>query len=268
MPEDRSRGADVPRFPVLNVGISAVTMAQATDVIARWIERRERHYVCVCASDAILNCHDDPAQAAIVNRAGLVAPDGMPLVWLGKLRGHALSRVYGPDLMLRVCERGQGPGWRHFLYGSTPDVLTDLATRLRAKFSDIRIVGSHSPPFRALTAAEEVSVADAINRAAPDLVWVGLGSPKQERWVGQFRPRLEAPVLLAVGAALAFHSGRLRQAPRWMMGCGLEWLFRLGMEPRRLWRRYLLGNPRFAGLVAKQLLTGRPQLTATDDAHA
>jgi N-acetylglucosaminyldiphosphoundecaprenol N-acetyl-beta-D-mannosaminyltransferase len=178
----------------------------------------------------------------------------MPLVWVGRLQGHRAARVYGPDLMLALCAVSREPGYRHFFFGSTDAVLAVLTDRLRQRFPRLEVAGTYAPPFRPLTPEEERSVADMINAARPDIVWVALGTPKQDYWVGRFRPLLEAPALIAIGAAFDFHSGRLPQAPRWMMRCGLEWVFRLCVDPRHLWRRYLLGNPRFVCLVLKQLL--------------
>lgn len=245
-----------PRFPVVNVRISALTFDQALTLIDGWIARRERHYVNVCTTHTVLECHDAPELAAIVNQAGMATPDGMPLVWLGRLRGHPVERVYGPDLMLAVCERGQARGYRHFFYGGAEGVAERLAERLRARFPRLLVAGVYSPPFRPLTAEEERDVAARINASGADIVWVGLGTPKQDYWMARFRPMLSAPALIAVGAAFDFHAGRVRQAPRWMQRSGLEWFFRLTQDPRRLWKRYLVGNPRFVYLVARQLLRG------------
>lgn len=258
-PDDRLETAvEERRFPVLSSWVSAGTIGDAVARIAGWIAARERRYVNLCTSDTILQCHDTPGLRAAVAGAGMAAPDGMPLVWLGRLRGCRVGRVYGPDLMLRVCAAGVSPGWRHFFYGSTDDVLADLEQRLAARFPGLVVAGRIAPPFRPLSGDEEKADAARINAARPDIVWVGLGTPKQDYWVARLRPALDAPVLIAVGAAFAFHAGHLRQAPRWMMRCGLEWLFRLAIEPRRLWRRYVIGNPRFMWLVAKQWVTGRP----------
>jgi len=246
--------SDLPRFPVVDVHISALTFDRALGLIDGWIARRERHYVNVCTTHTVLECHDAPELAAIVNQAGMATPDGMPLVWLGRLRGHPVERVYGPDLMLAVCERGQSRGYRHFFYGGAEGVAETLAARLRARFPRMLVAGVYSPPFRPLTAAEERDVAARINASGADIVWVGLGTPKQDYWVARFRPMLNAAVLIAVGAAFDFHTGRVRQAPHWMQRAGLEWFFRLTQDPRRLWKRYLLGNPRFVYLVTRQLL--------------
>jgi N-acetylglucosaminyldiphosphoundecaprenol N-acetyl-beta-D-mannosaminyltransferase len=240
------------RFDVLGVKISALTLEQAVDLVEGWVANRTKQYVNVCTSGTVLECHDHPRLAGIVNGAGMATPDGMPLVWLGRRHGLQVSRVYGPDLMLRVCDQGRARRIRHFYYGSTESVLSRLRDRLQQRFPGLEVVGMQAPPFRALTADEIQATAALINAARPDVVWVGLGTPKQDDWVGQFRPLLDAPVLVAVGAAFDFHAGTVRQAPRWMMRAGLEWLFRLLMEPRRLWRRYLIGNPRFVALVLRQ----------------
>lgn len=239
------------RFPVLATGISAVTLSGAVSTISGWLARRERHYVNVCNADVVLQAHDDPRLAAIINASGLATPDGMPLVWLGRWRGLSVGRVYGPDLLLALCERGLQAGWRHYFYGGTPVVLEDLTRRLAERFPAMQIAGGWAPPFRPLTTEEESEVEARINAARPDVIWVGIGTPKQDFWMAQFRPRLEAPVMIAVGAAFNFHAGHVRQAPRWMMRFGLEWLFRLFMEPGRLWRRYLVGIPRFVWLLLR-----------------
>ncbi len=244
----------LPRVQVLSVGISALTFERALAVIGGWIARRERHYVNVCTTHTVLECYDAPALATIVNGSGLATPDGMPLVWLGQRAGHPVERVYGPDLMLALCAAGQAPGYRHFFYGGAPGVAEELAQRLQAQFPQLAIAGCYTPPFRPLTTDETHMVTELINGSGADIVWVGLGTPKQDYWVGQFRPLLTAPVLIAVGAAFDFHTGRVRQAPPWMQRRGLEWLFRLTQDPRRLWRRYLLGNPRFIWLLGKQWL--------------
>jgi N-acetylglucosaminyldiphosphoundecaprenol N-acetyl-beta-D-mannosaminyltransferase len=245
------------RFQVLTVGISAVTFDQALGAIAQWIAQRRQHYVNVCTTHTLLECYDSPTLSAIVNHAGLATPDGMPLVWLGRLYKYHVERVYGPDLLLALCDHRQDRGYRHFFYGGAAGVPELLAENLRARYPRIQIAGVYSPPFRALTAAEEQAIAAMINGSGADIVWVGLGTPKQDYWVARFRPLLEAPVLIAVGAAFDFHAGRVRQAPRWMQQNGLEWLFRLSQDPRRLWRRYILGNPRFVYLLLRQMMQRR-----------
>lgn len=223
------------------------------------IQRREKGYINVCTVHTMLECADNPEMARIVNASTLAVPDGMPLVWLGqRFAGRAaVDRCYGPDLMLDICAAGISTGMRHCLYGATPEVLEALQQKLKARFPGIVIEDAIAPPFRDLSEAERGTVAERINAARPDVVWVGLGTPKQDLWMGAFRPLLEAPVLIAVGAAFDFHAGFVAQAPRWMMRCGLEWAFRLVTEPRRLWRRYVLGNPRFLWLLLRQRLRER-----------
>lgn len=242
-----------PRTNVLGVGISAITMEMAVTVIDGWIARREPHYVCVATVHGVMECQRDPALRTIYNRSGLTTPDGMPLVWLSRLSGYRyVERVYGPDLLLALCAYGLPRGYRHFFYGGEPGVAEALAARLRARFPGLQVVGTCTPPFRPLTPEEDAAVVAAINAAGPDIVWVGLSTPKQDRWMAEHVGRLTAPVLIGVGAAFDFHSGRKRQAPRWMQRAGLEWLFRLSQEPRRLWRRYLIYNPLFVVLVLLQ----------------
>ncbi len=247
-----------PRFPVLATSISAVRPVVVVRRVLEMVAVRERGYVNVCTVHTMLECVDDPRMAAIVNGSSLAVPDGMPLVWLGQraFPEAGVQRCYGPDLMLAVCKAGLATGMRHCLYGGAPDVLELLERNLKAKFPGLDVVERISPPFRELAAAENQQMADRINAARPDVVWVGLGTPKQDLWMGEFRCKLDAPVLIAVGAAFNFHAGRLPQAPRWMQRIGLEWLYRLIKEPRRLWRRYLVGNPRFLWLLMQQLGRG------------
>jgi N-acetylglucosaminyldiphosphoundecaprenol N-acetyl-beta-D-mannosaminyltransferase len=245
----------IPRVDVLGVGVSVVTTQTAVAEVARWIADGERRYVCITGVHGVMESQRDPELRRIHNAAGMATPDGMPLVWLLWAAGHRnADRVYGPDLMLAVLERSQERGYRHFLYGASEATLARLRANLHARFPGLRIVGSHSPPFRPLTASEDAAVVAMINAARPDVVWVGLSTPKQERWMAEHRHRLEAPVLVGVGAALDFHAGVVRQAPLFMQRSGTEWLFRLAMEPRRLWRRYLRNNPAFLVGISGQML--------------
>lgn len=247
----------LPRVDVLGVHVSAVSRPQAVAEIGRWIRQRERHYVCVTGVHGVMESQRDPALLAIHNASGLTTPDGMPLVWCSKAAGvRSVTRVYGPDLMLDVLEAGLEHGWRHFLYGGADGVPELLAERLGHRFADLRVVGTYSPPFRQLTEAESAEIVERINASGADVVWVGLSTPKQERWMAAHRDRLEAPALLGVGAAFDFHAGRVRQAPALLQRCGLEWAFRLAVEPRRLWRRYVRNNPAFVARIARR----RPRL--------
>lgn len=247
-----------PRTNVLGVGVSAIDMADALRTIEGWIEARTPGYVCVTGVHGVMESQRDESLRRIHNEAGLVTPDGMPLVWLSRLAGHRhVRRVYGPDLMLECCARSVERGWRHFLYGGGEGVPELLAERLVARYPGLQIAGAFSPPFRPLTDEEDAEIVERIDRSRADFVWVGLSTPKQERWMHAHVGQLQAPVLLGVGAAFDFHAGLKRQAPRWMQRAGLEWFFRMLTEPRRLWRRYCVNNPLFVWAVLLQALGRR-----------
>jgi N-acetylglucosaminyldiphosphoundecaprenol N-acetyl-beta-D-mannosaminyltransferase len=243
----------IPRIDVLGVHVSAVNLDSALAEIARWSDADERHYVCVTGVHGVMESQRDRELRDIHNASGLTTPDGMPMVWSGWYAGvRSMDRVYGPDLMLDVCAEAARRGWRSFFYGGKEGVAEELAARLRERFPGLEIAGCYSPPFRAVTAEEDAAIVERINSSGADLVWVGLSTPKQERWMAEHVGRLEAFALLGVGAAFDFHAGRIPQAPRWMQRAGLEWLYRLLQEPRRLWRRYLYNNPRFvAGILRR-----------------
>jgi N-acetylglucosaminyldiphosphoundecaprenol N-acetyl-beta-D-mannosaminyltransferase len=243
-----------PRLNILGVTVSAIHMRIAIDTIREWISSGEKNYVCVTPAHSIMDAYSDPAFRDILNRSGLTTPDGMGIVWLLKMAGYKdVDRVYGPDLMLAVCEASLKPGWSHFFYGGAPGVADRLSGVLRTRFPGLRIGGTYCPPFRPLTIEEDREVVEIINSARPDIVWVGISTPKQELWMAEHQERLTAPVLVGVGAAFDFISGTKKQAPRWIQRGGLEWLFRLATEPRRLWRRYIK-YPYFALLVLVQLI--------------
>ena len=247
---------------VCGVLIDAVDIPRARDEITRWITERTQHYVCVTGVHGVMESRADAELREIHNHSGLTTPDGMPMVWAGRWAGNrTIRRVYGPDLMLSVCERAAERGWSSYFYGAGEGVADQLAEKLSERFPGLKVVGTYSPPFRPLTADEDEDIVRTINAAAPDLIWVGLSTPKQERWMAAHAGRLNAPVLLGVGAAFDIHAGLLRQAPRIFQRTGLEWLFRLVMEPRRLWRRYLYNNPAFLMAIVRQ----RPFMTRRDD---
>jgi N-acetylglucosaminyldiphosphoundecaprenol N-acetyl-beta-D-mannosaminyltransferase len=240
---------------VLGVGISLINMGLALDQLDRWIKGRERQYVTVCPVHTVMECRRDETLRRIVNRAGMTTPDGMPLVWLSRLAGHAyVSRVYGPDLMLAEMAASREKGHSHFLYGGRTGVADRVAATMRSRFPGVRITGTLAPPVGTVEQLCNPQTVSAINAAKPDIVWIGISSPKQDYWMACMRPLLEAPVLIGVGAAFDFHAGTVRQAPRWMQRSGLEWFFRLLQEPRRLWRRYLVDNPWFLFELARQKL--------------
>lgn len=246
----------IPRVDVLGVGVSAVDMNGALDEIARWIDTGEHHYVCVTGVHGVMESQSDPELMDIHNRSGMTVPDGMPMVWAGKHVGFDhMDRVSGPDLMPLVCERGVAGGWSHFFYGGAEGTPELLAAKLGERYPGMTVAGTYSPPFRPLTDVEETDIATMINDSGADIVWVGLSTPKQERWMSAMAGRLDAAAVLGVGAAFDFHSGGLKRAPMWMQRSGLEWLYRMVKEPRRLARRYLTNNPRFVW----QILRRRPK---------
>jgi N-acetylglucosaminyldiphosphoundecaprenol N-acetyl-beta-D-mannosaminyltransferase len=246
------------RVDVLGVGISAIDPTDALGEVTRWIDGGLKHYVCVTGVHGVMESQRDPELLRIHNESGLTTPDGMPMVWAARIAGAKnTQRVYGPDLMLAVCERAAQRGWGCFLYGATEEVLEQLRSNLSDRYPGLPIVGTHSPPFRALTPEEDEAVVRQINESGAQIVWVGLSTPKQERWMASHIGRLNASALFGVGAAFDMHAGNLRQAPRWMQRSGLEWLFRLASEPRRLWRRYAVNNPRFVLAISRR----RPRIS-------
>jgi N-acetylglucosaminyldiphosphoundecaprenol N-acetyl-beta-D-mannosaminyltransferase len=253
--------AETPRerANILGVGVSPLTMRQALDAVDQWIARHEPHYVCVTSVHGLMESQRDDGLRRIHNAAGLVTPDGMPLVWVSRLKGfHQVERVYGPDLLLALCRHSTRAGYRHFFYGGGPGVPERLATNLARRFPGLCVAGAYAPPFRALTPEEDARIVQIVNDANPDIVWVGLSTPKQERWMAAHLGRVRAPVMIGVGAAFDFHAGLKKQAPRWMRRSGLEWSFRLLMEPRRLWSRYLVNGPLFLSLLFLQALGVKP----------
>ncbi len=242
----------VPRYNVLGVGVSALTLTQTRDLVLGVRGTRHNGYVCLATVHGLDEARRDPAFRRILNESWLTTPDGMPLVWLGP---HGVERVYGPDLMLAVCDAGRARGLRHYFYGGAPNVAEALRESLGRRFPGLQVTGTYTPPYRPLEHGEVAALRADIARAQPDILWVGLGTPKQERFMAEHWPTLDAGLLIGVGAAFDFHSGCVRQAPRWIQRSGFEWLFRLCMEPRRLGPRYLKTNPVFV-LRALAQLTG------------
>lgn len=248
----RTTADATPRVDVLGVGVSAVNIEQALGIIDGWIDRREQHYVCVTGVHGVMESQRDEHLRQIHNAAGLVTPDGMPLVWLSRLSGcRDVDRVYGPDLMLAALERSIARGYSHFFYGGGDGVADLLAERLCARFPGLKVAGTYTPPFRPLTADEDATIVKRLNDARPDIVWVGLSTPKQERWMFAHSGLLDARVMIGVGAAFDFHAGLKRQAPRWIQRSGFEWMFRMLTEPRRLGPRYLVNNPAFVWRIVR-----------------
>jgi N-acetylglucosaminyldiphosphoundecaprenol N-acetyl-beta-D-mannosaminyltransferase len=241
------------RVNVLGVSVAAVELAGVLETIDRWRSQRTPSYVCVTPAHSIMACQQDKRLRKVFNSSGLTVPDGMSLVWLLRIRSRLkVERIYGPDLVLAVCEAGLSRGYRHFFVGGGPGVAEELVRQLRAKFVGVRIAGTLQLPFIRSSQVEQ-ELTQVVRKSRPDILWVGLGSPKQELWMADHLEQLQVPVMIGVGAAFDFLSGRKPQAPRWMQRAGLEWLFRLASEPRRLWPRYRQ-YPFFALLVAAQLL--------------
>jgi N-acetylglucosaminyldiphosphoundecaprenol N-acetyl-beta-D-mannosaminyltransferase len=243
-------GTQIPNFRVLGVRVDAVQIPDAIKILETWIEERgPARYVAVTGMHGVSVSREDAEFGGVLRHASLVVADGMPLVWLGRLQGHKQMRrrVYGPELMETFC-RETGSRYRHFFYGGAPGVAENLA-KVEHERHGIQIAGTYCPPFRALTAEEETEVQRLIEEVRPDVLWVGLSTPKQERWMYEHRNTLGVPVMLGVGAAFDLNTGRLKQAPSWMRENGLEWLFRLCAEPRRLWQRYVVSGSKFLWAV-------------------
>ncbi|HSH93136.1 MAG TPA: WecB/TagA/CpsF family glycosyltransferase [Roseimicrobium sp.] len=246
---------DIQRVNVLGVGISILNMQSAMAAITAALEGRRKGYICVTGVHGVMESQWDPDFRQILNRAFLCTPDGMPMVWLGRFHGHKeMGRVYGPDLMLEVCRWSAANPCRHFFFGGVPGVAEELRDGLTARFPGMQTAGCYTPPFRPMTEEEMSLLMEQVRVAGVDILWVGLSTPKQEKFMRENLSRLDATLMIGVGAAFDILSGRIRQAPLWMRRIGLEWLFRLWSEPRRLWRRYCFNNPRFVLLTICQLL--------------
>jgi N-acetylglucosaminyldiphosphoundecaprenol N-acetyl-beta-D-mannosaminyltransferase len=245
---------NIERVNILGVGISVLNLDSALAAIRDSVATHKKGYICVTGVHGVMEAQDSPVFRAILNGAFLNTPDGMPMVWLGKYNGHAsMSRVYGPDLTLDIFAWSQKSGCTHFFYGGQPGVAEDLRRNMEAKFPGIVVAGCYSPPFRPLNVEEEAAFIAAIDRLKPDIIWVGLSTPKQERFMAEYLPKLNTTLMIGVGAAFDFYAGRTRQAPRWIQRSGFEWLYRLCNEPRRLWKRYLKNNPLFVMKIIGQL---------------
>lgn len=239
-------------FLVADVRIHAIRVADVVSTIDQWISARRSDYIVLTGAHGVVEMQSDRELLEINNRAGLTTPDGMPVVWLGRLKGHKnIEKAYAPDIMVETFRFGLARGYRHFLYGGAEGVADELSRKLQERFPGIRIVGTYCPPFRSLDELEVRQIEHLINHADPHIVWVGIGCPKQEHWMKRFRPNLRAPVLIGVGAGFDFLSGRKPLAPRWVQRSGFEWLYRMLSEPRRLWPRYSRVVPLFLYLVLR-----------------
>ncbi len=241
------------RENILGTQVSAVNMERALVELDSWIEESDSRYICVTPAHSIMDAYNQPEVQRIFNASGMTVPDGMAIVWILKLMGqNHVSRVYGPDLLEATCEYGLQKEYRHYFYGGTPDVTKKLSQKLSADFPNLQIAGISTPPFRPLSAEEDEEIIEKINQSEADIIWVGLGAPKQEIWMQAHLGKINAPVMVGVGAAFDFLSGNKSQAPLWIQRNGLEWLFRFMHEPKRLWSRYKQ-YPKFVFLVSLSL---------------
>lgn len=236
------------------MSVSQTSYAHASSTIREWAEEHASKYVCIATVNNVMEAYDSPEFQRVMNQADLVTPDGMPLVWALRLLGHKkASRVYGPDLTPILLKTAAESGLPVGFYGGAPEVLKRLLEVVAERFPKLDVAYSFSPPFRPLTPQEDEKVVAAINASGVRILFIGLNTPKQDYWMATHKNRVQA-VMVGVGAAFDFLAGTKPQAPRWMMPLGLEWLFRLCTEPRRLWKRYLKHNPRYVVLLALQLL--------------
>jgi N-acetylglucosaminyldiphosphoundecaprenol N-acetyl-beta-D-mannosaminyltransferase len=239
---------------VLGVKVSAINMDGAIDMADRWIAAGNPGYACVTAVHVVMEAQKDRRYLQIINRAAFNLPDGMPLSWVGWLQGHReMDRVSGPSFMLAMCELSAERGYRNFFYGGDPGVAESLRDSLQKRFPGLQVVGTYTPPFRSLNPEEESAFLAQVREARPHIIWVGLGAPKQERFMAQFVDQLHVPLMIGVGAAFDYHTGRLRDCSNWIKRAGLQWLHRLVQDPKRLWKRYLRANPAFLLQIALQL---------------
>lgn len=243
---------------VLGVKVSHLNQQLVRARILRALDTGERGYVCVTGVHGVSEAQDDPEFKEILNSALLNTPDGMPLVWAGKLYGlKKMDRVYGPDTMLNICKAGVKRKTKHFFYGGKEGVADLLKEKLQERIPGLQVVGTYCPPFRPLNDEEETVLKHRIIETEPDIIWVGLSTPKQERFMAEYLPKLDTQLMFGVGAAFDFHTGLVPQAPKWMQNSGLEWVYRLCKEPRRLWWRYLKNNPLFILRISLQLIGAR-----------
>jgi N-acetylglucosaminyldiphosphoundecaprenol N-acetyl-beta-D-mannosaminyltransferase len=239
---------------ILETKLSLTSYLDAVQHALMWSSTSESRYICIANVHMLMEAYDSPQYSQVINSADLVTPDGMPLVWMLRLKGHPdQQRVYGPTLMLHVLEAAERENIKVGFYGSSPEVLQSLIARMQDRFPNLKIAYSVSPPFHEISQEEDAAIVKQINASSTRILFVGLGCPKQEKWMAEHRGKIDI-VMLGVGAAFDFHAGAKSQAPSWMQKTGLEWFYRLATEPRRLWRRYLYHNPRFVFFAVLDLL--------------
>lgn len=242
-----------PRANLLGIGISAITMANAVAETDALLQSGGRGYICVTGVHGIMEAQHDEAFRDILNSSFLTTPDGMPTVWVGRHQGFTMNRVYGPDFMLALCRHSVERGYRHFLYGGNIGIADALKVSLEQKIPGLQIVGTYTPPFRPLVASELRDLQALVAQTQPDIMWIGLSTPKQERFMAEYLPQLNVQVMAGVGAAFDLHTGKIHDAPQWIKKLGMQWLHRLLQDPKRLWKRYLINNPKFLWLILLQL---------------
>jgi N-acetylglucosaminyldiphosphoundecaprenol N-acetyl-beta-D-mannosaminyltransferase len=256
---------------VLGVNVSAINLGIAVDMADRWIAAENPGYICVTGVHGVMEAQSDSEFRHILNHAFINAPDGMPMSWVGHFQGFGqMDRVYGPDFMAELCRLSVERSYRHFLYGGQPGVAELLKDALQSKFPGLQVVGTYTPPFRDLTAEEEEEIVTQVRESEPHILWVGLSTPKQEHFMAHYVDRLQVPLLVGVGAAFDYHTGRIRDCSGWIKRAGLQWMHRLLQDPRRLWKRYLRNNPAFVWNVMLQTLKLRqypriPDVDTTKD---
>ena len=240
---------------VLGINVSAIDLGTGVELADRWIAAENRGYICVTGVHGVMEAQSDPELRHILNNAFINAPDGMPMSWVGRLQGYRkMDRVFGPDFMASLCQLSVERNYRHFLYGGELGIAELLKDRLENRFPGLKIVGTYTPPFRKLTVEEEGEIVCRLLELRPHILWVGLSTPKQERFMARYIDRLEVPLLVGVGAAFDYHTGRVSDCSHWVKRAGLQWLHRLLQDPGRLWKRYLRNNPAFLWNITLQLL--------------
>lgn len=251
----RHNGATGDRLvDVLGVQIAPLEMEGALTRLLKALHEREKGYVCLAGVHGIMEAHRNPAHREAYAGSMLTIPDGMPTVWVGHWHGHtAMRRTTGPDLMIEILSRPEFAGYTHFLYGGKQGIAQELEQTLRRNIEGLRIVGTYTPPFRELTPNEESLFIDTVHACRPDIIWVGISTPRQERFMQRMLPRLDTTLMFGVGAAFDFHTGRIKDCPDWVKRAGLQWLDRLLQDPKHLWRRYLRNNPSFLWHIMLQL---------------
>jgi N-acetylglucosaminyldiphosphoundecaprenol N-acetyl-beta-D-mannosaminyltransferase len=246
---------EVPRANVLGVGISAINMAQALSLFESWLGNGVKGYVCVTGVHGVMEAQKDPSFRRILNESLLTTPDGMPMVWVGKLEGFKkMGRVFGPDLMYGVCRLSVPSGYSHFFYGGRPGVAEQLKARLTNAIPGLTVAGTYTPPFGPLNPQEEARLFDLVAQTKPDIFWVGLSTPKQERFMAEYADKIQTKIMVGVGAAFDLHAGLIKDAPGWVKSSGLQWVHRLMQDPFRLWSRYVVNNPKFLWKITLQLV--------------